>query len=279
MSEFFDFSTPITGTTKLKAKWCYPPSELMQLKMSLERNGMEATKLRYPIGYEFDDEIFGKSNPLVVVHYVGSRPGGNSYPACSYELEGQRGIKCGVILMRKYAQPAAITWETRPNYYPQGSTQMAMTFLSSELCQWLQTEYYDACSDQVKEVLEQTIFVSSGGLTATYSPRYWWIPSAHEVCGTDRYQQGLNDRTLNVGDMFEYFVERTGYTEPNANATPGRMFDDVDGNNVMHIFTRSLWKDIQPYTIFSFNGAMSYTTITPTQQAAILPTMMIAIPQ
>lgn len=278
MSEFFDFSTPITGTTKLKAKWCYPPSELMQLKMALEVSEAEA-KSRFPIGYEFDDEIFGVKNPLILVHYTGPRPGGNSFPMCSYELDGQKAIRCGAILMRKYVQPTAIAWESRDYRYPQNNSAMSMIFRSSELYEWLQTEYYNACSDQVKEVLQKTIFPVSDGLNVGYSSAYWYIPAAHEVLGTDRYTQGLNDRTLNVGDMFQYFIEKTGFTSIYTGPTPGRVFTDVEGNLVPKIYTRSLWKDLYPYMILP-NGEIQYSTmLTTTQQSGILPTMMIAIPQ
>lgn len=198
----FDFNTPITEDTTLKAQWYCPPWDpsnptLEGIKWALDND------IDVPVGTEIPDVFNGEDSPLVVAQYLNEN--NNS----------EYGGAVGVILVRKYVTPAT-------------STRFANSYVSyneSLLKTYLDNTYPTLCSAELNSIVSPlTVPCYNGtaivGLECTYFP-----PSSMEM-GYNEYQSTIEDTSL----FFDYWKEKTGLTEPDSNSNSGRTTYTLQGS-------------------------------------------------
>ena len=190
----FDFTTPITKDTYLKAKWSCPPAaptSLTELKQALDA-GKEIA-----IGTEIPDEWNGESSPLIVVQNL------NSANSSSY------GGAEGVILQRKNLSSTAVVFNSPASGYYGGST----------IESYLQNDYYALCSDELRSVVSSFQVPWFTGGAISYATNTFFLPSGIEVGFT---------RNAGEGIFWDYWKGRTGLEYGNDGTNPGRVL----GQNV-----------------------------------------------
>lgn len=163
---------------------------LASLQEALNNNEAE---LAFPVGTEIPDFYNGYTNALIIAQYLDST-NNSAYGGAE-----------GVILVRKYVQPASQTF---------GDT---LDYTTSTIKDFLDTTYYDNCSEDLKAVAAEINIPLNG---STIKSKVF-LMSDREVC---------SDCCPTVeGIMWDYWEQKTGLTSPNNNNNDGRIMKDRNG--------------------------------------------------
>lgn len=116
----------------------------------------------------------------------------------------------GVILTRKYVKP------TEQNF---GSSTQSVDYANSLIKTFLETTYYDNCSNDIKNIIS-VLNIPCNNTTITAK---WFLMSTTEV-----YNKGNN---ITEGIGWDYWKEKTGLSSPDAiySANNGRIVTDREG--------------------------------------------------
>lgn len=168
---------------------------LKGLKRALDKGTAQQD---YPIGMELADQWDGKNNPLIIGTY-----------ATVTASDGQKYLAVG--LTRKYMDPTAQKF---------GSDSSNVNYPESVILPYLNSTYLDKCSDELKSVVS-TVKVP------------WYDNSSmqqiegtvHLFSMTEVYGVG----TVEEGEAWEYWKNKTGFTSPSNGNTTGRQMADSTG--------------------------------------------------
>lgn len=164
------------------------------------KNGVDVA-----VSTEIPDEHGGDNAPLIVAQKLTSS-NNSSYG----------GVK-GYILVRKYTVGANKT-------VVYGDTA---DFSTSNIKNYLDTEYLDACSSTLKRILGEISVPCYGGGSVLSK---WFVMSGPEVMGLNITNQGFG---------WDYWKKKTGLSSPSQTANSGRVVTDKDGKAPVRIWLRS----------------------------------------
>lgn len=183
-----------------------PTNTLAGLKAAL-KNGTAQEK--FPVGHEIPDTYAGNSNPLVVAQYL--NPNNNS----------KYGGAEGVILIRKYVEPASYVFSS--------VGPAAIDYATSDVLTFLKTNYLQNCSDDLKSLVSPLAvpYYVYDGTNIYDDSKLTYVRSEWNLCsGTEI----LNPRAYSgEGIAFDIWKQRMGYSSPNDAPTQGRVVLGIDG--------------------------------------------------
>lgn len=157
----------------------------------------------YPVGTEIEDTYDGQSNPLIVAQYLDSTN--------NEKYDGAE----GVILIRKFVVGYGQRF---------GGTSSDVYYNTSTIKDWLDTTYYDSCSDELKKVVAEINIPLDN---STIKSRMFAMDEI-EVCANRSLIYG-------AGIMWDYWKQKTGLTSLNSKSNNGRIMRDGIGD------ARAIW--------------------------------------
>lgn len=214
-----------------------PPNSLLRLEQALHSNN---AKELFPVGTEILDTYGGADSPLIVVQYLDSS---NS---------GVYGGVEGVILIRKYVEPVGYKFGDTANY------------IDSNIITFLRTDYLENCSTQLKKMLSAIEIPSFDGASTISVFSKWFIMSDTEVYSNfSPYVEGF---------AWDYWKQKTGFSSPSTNSSPGRILRSRDGEaRFVWLRTRSA-----PYTLTAISQNGGIFNPGSTSSYGVLPACFIS---
>lgn len=176
------------------------PNSLGDLKAQLEAGTAAAN---FPIGTEIEDIWNGSSNPLIVGTYQ--------------TING----KSAVGLVRKFVAP---------NEQQFGNSA---TYTTSTIFTYLQGDYLNKCSDELKSVISESTVNYMAAYTGSLDQAKgkWHLLSGVEVYGT---------KNAGEGQAWEYWEQKAGVSAPTDHYCDGRVGYDASGKSVRY-WLRSIY--------------------------------------
>lgn len=182
-SEPFDFNTPINESITLLAKWdCPEDGHTIQDLLDALQDG--TAKTTFPVNSQIDDYTNGSYDPWLVGHYGAQYGSPNT---------------TGVYLYRKYVHPVNKAWGTGSSY------------AESDINSYLNGEYFNSCSDAIKNAVAQIDLPLVTGTT----PAKMFLMSGAEVMAMSQSYAG--------GVAWDGWKERTGLTSSSTQPNAGRV--------------------------------------------------------
>lgn len=206
-------------------------------------------EIYYPVGTEIPDTWNGNSNPLIVTQYFTT-------------ANSKYGGAIGTILIRKYVEPVSQQYSSNNSY--------GYIYTSSDILSYLSGDYYNKCSSVLKTLISPIKFqVSSGGGSPNLIPnaQYFFLMSACEMGN-----QGYWGSQSYEGVMWDYWIKKTGFSQPNANSSTARIATDRNGTAQPYWIRTSATSDLGAGYVRANSGI---TWQKPTNTAGVRPACFI----
>lgn len=180
------------------------PKSLAELKAALKAGRAIA------VGAEIPDTYNGNSNPLIV------------YQQLDNSNNSAYGGAAGVLLGRKYIEPVEQVFSLSNNGL----------YNSATIRNFLQTTYYENCSDELKSIINDINISWWNGSSMLSITSKWFLLSNVELC--------MGSGNNNEGMMLDYWKQKTGQTSPqfSGDRNYGRTLADRNGT-VKQYWTRT----------------------------------------
>lgn len=204
-----------------------PFGTLSGLKSALNKGIAETD---YPIGTEIPDTYTGNDNPLIVGIYE--------------NIDG----KTRVGLVRKYIEPISQVFGSSVDYP------------SSDIFAFLNSVYFENCSDELKPLVSETELPYYNGTTSINVSGKWHLLSVTNVLGVEQATEG---------NAWAYWKNVTGLSSASNSGNTGRIRYGRDGASQIW-WLRSQYSKDRAYYIAT-SGGVGATNGQPGSAYGVLP--------